>query len=359
MTKKLSAPDRHQTDPAPSCSRQVTNTIKTINLALNGSGTHGSFAWGVLDRLLDDERVTIEGISATSAGALNAVVLAYGVTVGGRDGAKRALAGFWRRISHVALFNPMLAPPIERLAGDRQTAYSLSSRPVDWNTQVLSLYRFKLANYSPVREILAQIVDFEVLGRACPIKLFLSATNIRTGKIEVFENAETNPDTVLASAGPPFQFRPIEIGDETYWDGGSMSTPTIVPLVRNCDTRDVITVRVDPWSRGEVPRSAAGIQNRVSQIVPRSFHGRELRTVDFDTELTGDDTSGSLKQLYIHSISDEQMKAMARGGSQLQTDWGFLTELRDRGRHRADAWIAEHFDCLGKTSTANICPNHL
>ncbi|MBV8534802.1 MAG: patatin-like phospholipase family protein, partial [Alphaproteobacteria bacterium] len=238
--------------------------VKTINLALQGGGAHGAFAWGVIDRLLDDERIEFEGISATSAGAMNAAVTAYGLTVGGRDGARAALAVFWRRISDAAPLSPLRPSPFDKLL-DR---HSMDSNPAflffDLMTRVLSPYQFNPFDFNPLRDVLEASVDFEVLRAGNVVKLFLCATNVRTGKVKIFENAEITPSAVLASGCLPFLFRAVEIDGEPYWDGGYMGNPAIFPLIYGCQSADVMIVHINPITRDAVPQTATDILNRLN-----------------------------------------------------------------------------------------------
>jgi NTE family protein len=204
-----------------------TKPIKTVNLALQGGGAHGAFAWGVLDRLLEDERLTFEGISACSAGAMNAVVLAHGLAEGGRDGAKASLADFWQRISRSALFSPLQPSPIDRLTRNHSLETSPAFVMLDLVTRTLSPYQFNPANYNPLRDILAEAVDFEGLRKSAAVKLFLSATNVCTGKVKIFRNEEVSLDAVMASACLPHLFQAVEVDGERYWDGGYMGNPAL------------------------------------------------------------------------------------------------------------------------------------
>ena len=224
--------------------------VKTINLALQGGGAHGAFTWGVLDRLLEDERIAFEGISATSAGAMNATVAAFGLATGGREGARQALANFWRRVSHLGDFSPLQPSWIDRLMGNRHLENSPAYLTFDMMTRLLSPYQFNPVNYNPLREVLAQVVDFTALSRhACPVKLFLSATNVRTGKVKIFGNDEINADAVLASSCLPFLFRAVEIEGESYWDGGYSGNPALLPFLRATATEDVLIVQINPLER--------------------------------------------------------------------------------------------------------------
>jgi NTE family protein len=335
---------------------------KTINLALQGGGAHGAFTWGVLDRLLGDARIAFEGISATSAGAMNAAVLAHGLAAGGRDGARAALAGFWRAISEAAVFSPLQPTPVERLFGSRALDYSPAFVLFDWVTRLLSPYRLNPANYNPLRQILARSIDCERLrADAAPVKLFISATNVRTGKIKVFENREMSIDAVLASACVPFLFQAVEIDGEAYWDGGYMGNPAIFPLIYSCESRDVVIVHVNPLNRAEVPTTAAEILNRVNEISFNSSLMREMRAISFVTNLVdgGMIQYRALKRMLIHSIADEATMSTLSAASKLNADWGFLMELQRHGRACADAWLGAHFDRLGEESTIDIRATYL
>jgi len=231
------------------------SNLKRINLALQGGGSHGAFAWGVLDRLLEDNCIDFDGISATSVGAVNATVLAYGLAVGGRAGARHALADIWRRVANLALLSPLQPTPFDRLTGNQSLETSPAFVLFDIMTRLFSPYQLNPFNINPLRSILCDAVDFDAIRNShCPIKLFLSATNVRTGKIRVFENDEIGPDAVLASACLPFLFQAVEINGEHYWDGGYMGNPAIFPLIYNCDSRDVVIVHINPIERPDVPK---------------------------------------------------------------------------------------------------------
>jgi NTE family protein len=336
--------------------------VKTVNLALQGGGAHGAFTWGVLDRLLENERIAFEGISATSAGAMNAVVLAYGLTEGGRDGARKALAGFWRRVSHAAGAGPLQPTWLDRLTGNRSLEWSPAFIAFDLVSRLLSPYQFNPLNRNPLREVLLQSVDFDRLRSAdCPVKLFLSATNVRTGKIKVFENDVVCPERVLASGCLPFLFQAVEIDGEHYWDGGYMGNPAIFPLIYGCDSRDVLIIHINPLERQDLPTSAFEIMNRVNEISFNSSLMREMRAISFVTKLIDDEPAAmkSLKRVLVHAIAADEIMSELGAASKLNGDWEFLTYLRDQGRAHADAWLAANFDRLGRESTVDIRKEYL
>jgi NTE family protein len=335
---------------------------KTINLALQGGGAHGAFTWGVLDRLLEDDRIAFEGVSATSAGAMNAVVLAYGLTEGGREGGRKALAGFWRRVSHAAAAGPLQPSWLDRLTGNRSLEHSPSFLMFDLLSRVLSPYQFNPTNHNPLYEVLVQSVDFDRLrSDACPLKLYLSATNVRTGKIKVFENDVICPQRVLASGCLPFLFQAVEIDGEHYWDGGYMGNPAIFPLIYNSESRDVLIIHINPRERAELPTTATEIMNRINEISFNSSLMREMRAISFVTKLIDDNAAGlkALKRMLVHSIAADAVMSGLGVASKLNGDWDFLTYLRDQGREHADRWLNDNFTRLGRESTVDIRKEYL
>jgi NTE family protein len=225
---------------------QPTAATKTINLALQGGGAHGAFTWGVLDRLLEEEPIEIEGISATSAGSMNAAVLAYGLATGGRDGAKAALAAFWKRVSRTIMTSPLQPSWLDRAFANHSLRFSPAFVMFDLMTHLFSPYEFNPLNRNPLKEVLEASVDFEALRRSGrPIKLFLSATNVRTGRVKVFERHEIRVEHVLASGCLPFLFQAVELDGEHYWDGGYIGNPAIFPLIYGCESRDIVIVHIN------------------------------------------------------------------------------------------------------------------
>ncbi|MFO0989488.1 MAG: patatin-like phospholipase family protein [Alphaproteobacteria bacterium] len=335
--------------------------LKQINLALQGGGAHGAFTWGVLDRLAEEPRIGFDGISATSAGAMNAAVFAYGLSQGGREGAKKALANFWRRVSHAAAFGPLQPTALDRLFGNKSLENSPAFIFFDMLSRVLSPYQFNPLNYNPLRDVLAECVDFEKLRKTCcPVKLFLSATNVRTGKVRVFGNDEVNVDAVLASACLPFLFQAVEIDGDPYWDGGYMGNPCIYPLIYECQSTDVLIVHINPLERKHMPHTAAEILNRINEISFNSSLMREMRAISFVTRLIdAGEIKSNMKRMLIHSIAANEVMSELGHSSKLNADWEFLVNLRDSGRAHADAWIRENFDRLGKESTVDIRGTYL
>jgi NTE family protein len=338
------------------------NKAKTLNLALQGGGAHGAFTWGVLDRLLEEPHLNFEGIVATSAGAMNAAVMTYGLIEGGREGAQKALANFWRRVSHAAAFSPIQPTPLDRLSRNRSLENSPPYILFDLVTRLMSPYQFNPLNINPLRRVLEQSMDFEALRSArCKIKLNICATNVRTGKIKVFSNDDITCDAIMASACLPFLFRAVEIGEDAYWDGGYMGNPAIFPLIYGCDSPDVLIVHINPMCRPELPHTATEIMNRINEISFNSSLMREMRAIDFVTQLIdkGSIRGMALKRVLIHAISADDIMLELGVASKLNADWEFLTDLRDAGRERAAGWLAENYRQIGKRSTVDIHNTYL
>ncbi len=323
--------------------------VKAVNLALQGGGAHDAFTWGVLDRLLEDGRVAIEGVSATSAGAMNGACLAYGMAVGGPAAARRALERFWTGVSDAAF---SLAQPawIDRVQAGWGLQWSPFLLAADMMTRLFSPYELNPLNLNPQRRVLEAAV-----------KLFLSATNVRSGRLKVFERHEISADAVLASACLPFAFHAVEIGGEAYWDGGYTGNPALFPLIRGCESRDLVVVHVNPTRRAEVPRSARDILNRVNEVSFNSSLWRELRAVAFVNSLVEDGSvrEGRLKRVFVHAIAADEALEGLGAHSALNTSRVFLRQLRDAGRRRADGWLEQCHADLGVRSTVDLSAEQL
>jgi NTE family protein len=335
----------------------LAGQVKTINLALQGGGAHGAFTWGVLDRLLEERDLAFEGLSATSAGAMNAAVFAYGLAVDGREGARKALTGYWKRVSEAARLGPLQPSLIDRMLGDHMLAWSPVFPFMGFVTRMLSPYEFNSANFNPLRELVEQSIDFDVLKRPdCPVKLFLSATNVRTGKVKIFAGEEISASAVMASACLPTIFHAVEIDGEAYWDGGYMGNPALFPLIYSCKSADIVIVHINPLFRKEVPHAASDIMNRINEISFNSSLMREMRAVSFVTKLITQNrvVDGALKQMLIHSIADDEFMGALSPTSKYNADWDFLIFLRDQGRRCAGDWLAKNFAKLGVESSIDI-----
>lgn len=328
--------------------------VVLIDLALQGGGSHGAFTWGVLDRLLEEPWLQIEAISGTSAGAMNAAVLADGWTSDGAGGAKAALDFYWHRVSRAAAFSPLQRSPLDRLLG----RWSLDSSPAyvafDLMTRVFSPYHLNPADYNPLRAILAESIDFERLANSA-VKLFITATSVRTGRGRIFRNAEISADVLLASACLPTMFQAIEIDGEHYWDGGYAGNPTITPLVRESDAHDTILVQINPRERAEIPRSANDVLNRLNEISFNSPLMKELRMIALLRQVAdpGHGEGARWAGMRTHRIWTDALAEFG-ASSKLNAEWEFISMLKEVGRRSADGFLQAHADDLGKRSTADI-----
>jgi len=325
-----------------------------VDLALQGGGSHGAFSWGVLDRLLEEDWLDFDGVSGTSAGAMNAVVMADGLAAGGHAGARAALEAFWRRVSDAALLSPFRRGPLEMVTGRWTLDYSPLFVAMDLAARVLSPYDLNPRGTNPLRDILAETVDFERVATA-PIKVFVNTTHVRTGRGRVFRNAELTPDVLLASACLPTLFQSVEIDGEAYWDGGYSGNPTLTPLIRECRSEDTILVQINPVERPGTPRTATEIQNRLNEVSFNATLLKELRMAallrQVATQRTGD--IGTLARMRFHRITSDVMTGLGYS-SKLLAEWSFFTMLRDAGRRAADEFLAAHADDLGRRSSLDL-----
>ena len=325
-----------------------------VDLALQGGGAHGAFAWGVLDRLLEEPWLEIEAISGTSAGAMNAAVLADGHAAGGAEGAREALERFWSAVSRAAMFSPIRRTPLDVLLGRWTLDASPAFLAMDLAARLVSPYQLNPLGSNPLTDVLAGVVDFGRLARA-PIRLFVTATNVRTGQGRIFENAEITSDVLLASACLPTLFQAVEIGGEAYWDGGYSGNPTITPLVRDCSSDDTVLVQINPVERPGVPRTAREINNRVNEVSFNATLLKELKMIALLREVANPgDCEGALwARMRVHRIASAAMADLGYS-SKLNAEWDFLTFLRDEGRQAAEGFLQRHGHDLGRRSTLEL-----
>lgn len=329
---------------------------KKINLALQGGGSHGAYSWGVLDRLLEEETLEIEGISGTSAGAMNAVMLISGYLKSGRAGAKAELEEFWRRISLAAAFTPL-----QKSAADRWfTGWNMDSSAnynwFDMLSRIYSPYELNPMNINPMRYILNDMLDVEKLKACSLIKLFITATHVGSGQARVFHCDEITTDVLLASACIPFLFQAVDIDGEHYWDGGYMGNPAIWPLIYHCQSPDVVLVQINPIHNQQLPKTAHEIINRLNEITFNSSLISEMRAIDFVSRLLagGQLDPKRYKDMHIHLIySADQIKNL-NASSKMNADWDFFLHLKELGRKAAEYWLKQHWDEVGVRSTINI-----
>ncbi|MCC6949532.1 MAG: patatin-like phospholipase family protein [Bradyrhizobiaceae bacterium] len=337
--------------------RKLLRPQKIVNLALQGGGAHGAFTWGVLDRLLEDDRLAFDGISGTSAGAMNAVVFASGFEQGGSEGAREALQKFWRAVSRDGRMSPIQRSLMDRFLGNWSLDHNPAFLALDVASRFLSPYDFNPFNINPLREILEREVDFEAVRACRKLKLFISATNVRTGKARIFRTEEITADAVMASACLPFLFQAVEIDGTPYWDGGYVGNPPLYPFFRATSTDDVILVQTNPIKRAGTPQTAREILNRINEITFNASLLSEFRAIGFVRRLieggmirrwTGKSGQHSLR---LHRIAGSEELADLNSSSKFNTEWPFFLHLRDLGRDAADAFLKKNFAALGRRAT--------
>jgi NTE family protein len=335
--------------------------LKPINLALQGGGAHGAFTWGVLDRLLEDGRIAVEGISGTSAGAMNAAVLATGLARGGNEGGREALNRYWRDVSRDGRASPLQRTLLDRLMGN----WSLNTNPayvaVDVMSRFFSPYDLNPLNINPLMELIEDHVDFEALQSCRHVHVFVSATNVHTGKVRVFAKHELTSAAIMASACLPFMFQAVEIDGVPYWDGGYMGNPALFPFYNAVKTDDILLVQINPIIRRETPKTARDIQNRMNEITFNASLLAQLRAAEFVTRLLKhgklnrkDDGVEGYRDLRIHRIDGAEKLVELDASTKMNAEWEFLLYLHDIGREAADNFLEKHFDSIGVRSTLDV-----
>ena len=329
---------------------------KPVNLALQGGGAHGAFTWGVLDFMLGDGRLTIDAITGTSAGAMNAVVVADGLIDGGADGARAALKKFWRAVASMARTSPIQRTLPDMIWGNWSLDYSPTFLAFDVMSRFASPYTLNPLKVNPLRDVVEAQVDFDRVHACDQLKLFIAATNVRTGKIKIFSDSEVTLDAVMASACLPQLYHAVEIGEDAYWDGGFMGNPPLYPLFYETATADTVLVQINPIERKEVPTTAREILNRVNEITFNSTLLRELRAIEFVGRLIeeGKLDQKEYMQVHMHRIHGDTKLAALSASSKFNAEWAFLKHLRDIGRVAAGSWLDENFGDIGVRSTLNL-----
>lgn len=332
---------------------------KKINLALQGGGAHGAFTWGVMDELLADSRIEIDSISATSTGAMNAVLLAQGMVNNGRDGARKELEKFWQAVSENGKYlDPIKLTSWEALLGvniDHSISYIL----FDLMADSLSPYQANPFNYHPLRTLLDNLIDYDQIKKFNKINLFISATNVKTGELKVFTNKEISTNVLLASACLPTLFQSVEIDGEYYWNGGYLGNPPIYPLIYDSTVSDILIIHINPIEREEIPKTANQILNRINEISFNSSLMREIRVISFVTKLIEQDWiedkyKKNLRKINVHSIGSDELMETLSVASKLYTDWDFLTQLFEKGKESAKNWLKINYKKINKESSVDL-----
>jgi len=330
---------------------------KRINLALQGGGAHGSFTWGVLEQLLTDGRLEFEGISGTSAGAVNAVMLADGLARGGAEEAIKRLADFWRAVS-----NNGNLPPLQRAVVERMLSFiPLEGTPMqawlDMISKYFSPYDFNPLNINPLKDLFERFVDFEGLRSYSDLQLFISATNVQTGRVRVFPRDKITAEALMASACLPLLFRAVEIDGIPYWDGGYLGNPVIFPFFGTTKTEDVLVVQINPLIRQTTPTAAGEIMNRINEVIFNSSLISEYRAIEFVARLIDQGRlprgmgAGQYRRINVHRIV---LGPEYDAASKISTDYDFFQTLHVNGKRAARRFLDQHFDDIGVKSTVDL-----
>ena len=341
-------------------SQKTQPSAKKINLALQGGGAHGAFTWGVLDHLLADGRLEITGLSGASAGAVNAVMLADGLARGGPEEARKRLADFWRAASVGGDL-----PPVQRAITDRLfSIFPFATSPMqNWfetMSHYFSPYDFNPLNINPLKDVIERFVDFEAVRAHHGLDLFISATNVHTGELRVFERAEISPEVVMASASLPLLFRAVDIDGVPYWDGGYSGNPAVIPFLRTTASEDVLIIQINPRERRKVPTNTREIMSRVNEINFNASLLSELRGVAFVNRLIDEGRlprgtrEGEFRRLKLHRIVMEDVGDTFGARSTLKTDYEYFETLRKLGQRATRRFLDRHFNDIGRRSTIDI-----
>jgi len=343
-----------------------------INLGLQGGGSHGAFTWGVLDVLLQDPRIHIEGISGTSAGAMNAVALAHGLAqaqgrsrVAAHEAARESLASFWNGIVAMGALGQAQRAPFDLMFGLAGMDSSPTGQWADamaraWSGS-MSPYQSNPLDINPLKDFVERQIDFERLAAFTDLKLFVVATKVSTGKAEVFSGKRITANAVMASACLPMMFQAVEIEDEFYWDGGYAGNPAIHPLIYQCDSRDILLVQINPIKRDKLPTSAVDILDRLNEITFNAALMAEMRAIDFVKRLLaqGKLDPAHYKDVLLHRIDGGEVLEQLGAATKLSTDAQLIHALHELGQSHASQWLAQHAADLGVRSGVNITHDYL
>jgi NTE family protein len=337
-------------------SRRAARHEKSVNIALQGGGAHGAFTWGVLDKLFEDDRIWIEAISGTSAGAMNAVVAAQGMYEDGAEGARRRLHEFWETTSCAARASPIQRSPWAHLTGSWLLETSPGYLFFDLLQRIASPYDLNPLDLNPLRDMVGGLVDFDRVRACSEMEIFVAATNVETGRVRIFERDEITLDVIMASACLPHLHKAVEIEGCPYWDGGFMGNPPLFPFFYNSPSQDIVIVQINPVVRPGTPRSAQEIENRINEITFNSALLHELRAIDFVRRLIENSKLGpdEYRRMNIHIIEARRQMRPLDASSKLNAEWAFLRHLFGIGRAAASLWLRDHYDDLGRRSSVDI-----
>jgi NTE family protein len=345
--------------------RKANGGARSLNLALQGGGAHGACTWGVLERLVTDGKLRFDAVSGTSAGAVNAVLLAAGLMEGGVEAAQGKLEEFWRNISHSQHGNLMSTPMLDAMSMPPGQNWGAPGQIFGMVSRFLSPYQFNPLDYNPLRQNLEQLVDFPRLRRRSPLRLYIAATDVASGRRRVFETGELTADMVLASACLPHVHQAVKVGTRYYWDGGYTANPVLLPLVRDAGAEDTMLVQLIPLVDLDLPTRPPEIYERLNRIIFNAPLQREIELIALGQSLSrkglviGNHVQRRFRRHRFHHIDSAPYTQGLEPGSRLNPDWGMIAHLRESGRHAAEEWLERHADAVGRRSTADFAATFL
>jgi NTE family protein len=357
MADKITIADAQKAQIADAPKSQTPKTDKkVIAVALQGGGSHGAYTWGVLDALLEEERISIEGLSGTSAGGLNATATAQGIVSGGNKGARETLSKLWHLVGEQGKKSALKPFPWDKAVKNFSVSGTPGYKALQFFTGLLSPYQFNPKNTHPLQPVIDELFDFEKLRQTDKVGLFLCATHIATGKLKIFKDKELSREAVLASACVPTLFQAMEVDGEFYWDGGFIGNPAIYPLIYNLNTPDIMVIQIRRIHDPKVPITVHDIHNRLGEITQNSCLTREMRSIAFITKLIEDGIipADKIKKLNMHLIRDDAFFGSIDRASGFCADPDFLDYLFKAGRRAGKTWLQENLENIGKKSTARI-----
>ncbi len=323
---------------------------KKVAIALQGGGAHGAFAWDVADKLLEDGRFDILGVSGTSAGGMNAAAIVQGLIKGGTEAARATLRDYWREMSDLSKkISPFSLNPNDKKAKYYNLDHSLGYLMMGQLQEHFSPYDLNPSNKNPFGDFVKNFFDYSAIRNSSERKIFLGTTHVKTGKVKIFSNKDFHPDVLMASACLPFMFQAVQVDGEDYWDGGFIANPAIFPLILDCDCSDIILVQVTKTYREELPKTRAEIVDRLKEITYNGCMVHEMRAIHFISRMIdeGKVKDGAMKRINMHMIKNEDSFKGLNLSSALNTDWDFLMMLHNEGRKTAEKWINDHYDKVG------------
>lgn len=329
---------------------------KVISIAMQGGGAHGAFTWGVLDKIFEDGRFIVEGVTGTSAGGMNAVASVLGLLDGGNNGARKMLRAYWTKMAEAGKSSPISCGPIDILLGKYTMYNSPGFLSFDFMSKILSPYQSNPLNLNPLKDLIEELFDFEKIQKTKQYKVFLAATHVYTGKVKVFSNPEITSESLQATACLPTMYKAVLVNNEYYWDGGFIANPVIYPLMYNCDTTDIMIIKLNPTHRNRLPITCTEISDRLNEITNNESIDREMRAINFITKLidNGELDSKKHKRYHMHLIENEETFQELGWSSKLNTEMAFFEHLYEEGRKTATKWIEKNFDRVGKETTFDI-----